>query len=76
VKSNIGDCELVSQLLQKHQVRAVVNFAAESHVDRSIHGPGDFIETNIVATYHLLESVRSYWHDLDENLDNELKNLL
>jgi dTDP-glucose 4,6-dehydratase len=44
----------------------VVNFAAESHVDRSIHGPGDFIETNIVGTYHLLESVRSYWNDLDE----------
>ena len=67
IKGNIGDSELVSQLLQKHQVRAVVNFAAESHVDRSIHGPGDFIETNIVGTYHLLESVRSYWSDLDEN---------
>ena len=66
VKGNIGDRELVSQLLQKHQVRAVVNFAAESHVDRSIHGPGDFIETNIVGTYNLLESVRSYWGDLDE----------
>jgi dTDP-glucose 4,6-dehydratase len=68
IKGNIGDRELVSQLLQKHQVRAVVNFAAESHVDRSIHGPGDFIETNIVGTYHLLESVRSYWNDLDESL--------
>ena len=44
----------------------VVNFAAESHVDRSIHGPGDFIETNIVGTYHLLESVRTYWDELDE----------
>jgi dTDP-glucose 4,6-dehydratase len=44
----------------------VVNFAAESHVDRSIHGPGDFIETNIVGTYNLLESVRTYWNDLDE----------
>ena len=68
IKGNIGDRELVSQLLQKHQVRAVVNFAAESHVDRSIHGPGDFIETNIVGTYHLLESVRSYWGDLDESI--------
>jgi dTDP-glucose 4,6-dehydratase len=47
-------------------VRAVLNFAAESHVDRSISGPGDFIETNIVGTYNLLESVRGYWSDLDE----------
>jgi len=67
VKGNIGDSALVSQLLQKYQIRAVVNFAAESHVDRSIHRPGDFIETNIVGTYNLLESVRSYWNDLDEN---------
>jgi dTDP-glucose 4,6-dehydratase len=66
VKGNIGDRDLVSNLLKKYQIRAVVNFAAESHVDRSIHGPGDFIETNIVGTYHLLESVRSYWSDLDE----------
>ena len=66
IKGNIGDRELVSQLLQKYRVRAVLNFAAESHVDRSISGPGDFIETNIVGTYHLLESVRSYWSDLDE----------
>ena len=54
VKGNIGDWELVSQLLKKHQVRAVVNFAAESHVDRSIHGPGDFIETNIVKSLCVL----------------------
>jgi dTDP-glucose 4,6-dehydratase len=66
VKGNIGDHDLVSNLLKKYQIRAVVNFAAESHVDRSIHGPGDFIETNIVGTYHLLESARSYWNDLDE----------
>jgi len=66
VKGNIGDRDLVSNLLKKYKIRAVVNFAAESHVDRSIHGPGDFIETNIVGTYHLLESVRSYWNDLDE----------
>jgi dTDP-glucose 4,6-dehydratase len=66
VQGNIGDRDLVSNLLKKYQIRAVVNFAAESHVDRSIHGPGDFIETNIVGTYHLLESVRSYWNDLDE----------
>jgi len=66
VQGNIGDRDLVSNLLKKYQIRAVVNFAAESHVDRSIRGPGDFIETNIVGTYHLLESVRSYWNDLDE----------
>jgi dTDP-glucose 4,6-dehydratase len=66
VRGNIGDRELISQLLQKYQVRAVVNFAAESHVDRSIHGPGDFIETNIVGTYNLLESVRAYWEEFDE----------
>jgi dTDP-glucose 4,6-dehydratase len=66
VKGNIGDRDLVSSLLKKYQIRAVVNFAAESHVDRSIHGPGDFIETNIVGTYNLLESVRSYWNYLDE----------
>jgi dTDP-glucose 4,6-dehydratase len=66
VSGNIGDRDLVSSLLKKYQIRAVVNFAAESHVDRSIHGPGDFIETNIVGTYHLLESARGYWNDLDE----------
>ena len=66
VKGNIGDRDLVSSLLKKYQIRAVLNFAAESHVDRSSHGPGDFIETNIVGTYHLLESVRSYWNNLDE----------
>jgi dTDP-glucose 4,6-dehydratase len=73
IKGNIGDRELVSQLLQEHRVRAVLNFAAESHVDRSISGPGDFIETNIVGTYHLLESVRSYWNDLDENLKKDFR---
>jgi len=66
IQGNISDRALISELLKKYQVRAVVNFAAESHVDRSIHGPADFIETNIVGTYNLLESVRSYWNDLDE----------
>jgi len=66
-QGNIGDRELTSQLLKKHHIRAVVNFAAESHVDRSIHGSGDFIQTNIVGTYNLLESVRVYWNDLNEN---------
>jgi dTDP-glucose 4,6-dehydratase len=73
IQGNIGDRELVSKLLKKHQVRAVVNFAAESHVDRSISGPGDFIETNIVGTYHLLESVRSYWNDLDETTKKDFR---
>jgi dTDP-glucose 4,6-dehydratase len=68
VKGNIGDRDLIFNLLKKHDIRAVIHFAAESHVDRSIHGPGDFIETNIVGTYHLLESVRSYWNGLDEAL--------
>jgi dTDP-glucose 4,6-dehydratase len=65
VQGNISDRDLVSSLLKKYQIRAVVNFAAESHVDRSINRPGEFIETNIVGTYNLLESVRSYWKDLD-----------
>lgn len=66
VQGDIGDAALVSRLLAEHKPRAVVNFAAESHVDRSIHGPGEFIETNIVGTFRLLESVRGYWADLPE----------
>ena len=73
IKGNIGDRDLVLQLLQKHRVRAVLNFAAESHVDRSILSPGDFIQTNIVGTYHLLESVRSYWSDLDEHQKKDFR---
>jgi dTDP-glucose 4,6-dehydratase len=65
VQGSIGDFDLVSQLLTEHKPRAVVNFAAESHVDRSIHGPEDFIQTNIVGTFHLLEAVRAYWGSLD-----------
>ena len=64
VKGDIGDFALVSQLLKEHKPRAVVNFAAESHVDRSISGPEDFIQTNIVGTFHLLEAVRAYWGSL------------
>ncbi len=64
VRGDIGDVELVAKLLAQHRPRAVVNFAAESHVDRSIHGPEDFIQTNIVGTFHLLEAVRSYWSGL------------
>ena len=61
VQGDIGDAALLEELLAKYQPRAVVNFAAESHVDRSIHGPGEFIQTNIVGTFHLLEAVRAYW---------------
>ncbi len=64
VQGDIGDRALVDKLLAEHQPRAVLNFAAESHVDRSIHGPGDFIQTNVVGTFNLLESVRAYWSGL------------
>ncbi|MFZ3025241.1 dTDP-glucose 4,6-dehydratase [Pseudomonas sp.] len=64
VHGDIGDSALVARLLSEHQPRAILNFAAESHVDRSIHGPEDFIETNIVGTFRLLEAVRAYWKGL------------
>lgn len=64
VHGDIGDADLVSQLLATHRPRAIVNFAAESHVDRSIHGPGDFIQTNVVGTFKLLEAVAHYWKEL------------
>ncbi|PVZ88258.1 dTDP-glucose 4,6-dehydratase [Serratia sp. S1B] len=66
IRGDIGDRKLLDKLLQVHKPRAVINFAAESHVDRSIHGPGEFIKTNVVGTFNLLEAVRSYWHDLPE----------
>jgi len=70
VQGDIGDSALVARLLAEHRPRAVVNFAAESHVDRSIHGPGEFIETNIVGTFRLLEAVRGYWLQLpQEDMD-------
>jgi dTDP-glucose 4,6-dehydratase len=64
VQGDIGDTTLLPQLLAQHQPRAVVHFAAESHVDRSIHGPMDFIQTNVVGTFQLLESVRAFWSAL------------
>jgi dTDP-glucose 4,6-dehydratase len=67
VQGDIGDHELVDVLLAEHRPRAVINFAAESHVDRSIHGPGDFIHTNVVGTFNLLESVRGYWQGLADD---------
>ena len=64
VQGDMGNNELVARLLAQHQPRAVINFAAESHVDRSIHSPDDFIQTNIVGTFRLLEAVRAYWGNL------------
>lgn len=64
VQADIGDGDVIGPLLAQYQVRAVVNFAAESHVDRSIHGPEDFIQTNVVGTFRLLEAVRAYWNGL------------
>jgi len=66
VHGDIGDRALVSRLLAEHQPTAVLNFAAESHVDRSIDGPGAFIQTNVVGTLGLLEAVRDYWKALAE----------
>jgi len=67
VEGDIGDRALVARLLSEYQPSAVLNFAAESHVDRSISGPEDFIQTNVVGTFHLLEEVRSYWAALPES---------
>jgi dTDP-glucose 4,6-dehydratase len=67
VQGDIGDSALVDKLLTQFVPRAVLNFAAESHVDRSIHGPEDFIQTNVVGTMRLLQSVRSYWQGLPES---------
>ncbi|MCI0563604.1 MAG: dTDP-glucose 4,6-dehydratase [Nitrososphaera sp.] len=64
VHGDIGDSALVNKLLAEYKPRAVLNFAAESHVDRSIHGPAEFIQTNIVGTFNLLESLRGYWGNL------------
>jgi dTDP-glucose 4,6-dehydratase len=64
VHGDIADRDLVARLLEEHDVSAIVNFAAESHVDRSIHGPEDFIQTNIVGTFRLLECARAYWSGL------------
>ena len=66
VQGDIGDQKQIDALLTQHRPRAVINFAAESHVDRSIHGPGEFIQTNIVGTFNLLESVRAYFATLNE----------
>ena len=65
VHGDIADTDLVTALLAEHRPRAVLNFAAESHVDRSILGPEDFVQTNVVGTFRLLEAVRAYWGGLE-----------
>lgn len=71
VKGDIGDTNFVEALIKKYKPRAIVHFAAESHVDRSIHGPADFIETNINGTFSMLEAARAYWSKLEkEEKDN------
>jgi dTDP-glucose 4,6-dehydratase len=64
IRGDICDRNLIARLLPEHGVRAIVHFAAESHVDRSIHGPADFVQTNMVGTFCLLEEARNYWGTL------------
>ena len=73
VQGDIGDSDLVAKLLQEHQPRAIVNFAAESHVDRSIHGPDDFIQTNIMGTFRLLEETRSFFNTLSDDTKKQFR---
>ncbi len=73
VNGDINDRPLLNRLLQKYQPQAIVHFAAESHVDRSIHGPGDFIQTNVVGTFTLLEAVRAYWSSLEAPEKNRFR---
>ena len=73
VQGDIADRQEVGRLLNTFKPKAVINFAAESHVDRSIHGPGDFIQTNVVGTFHLLEEVRAYWGNLPRGAKEEFR---
>lgn len=73
VQGDIGDRTLVDHILAQNQPRAVINFAAESHVDRSIHGPEDFITTNVNGTFHLLESVRGFWETLPQKAQKDFR---
>jgi dTDP-glucose 4,6-dehydratase len=72
-QEDIGNTKAINQLLKDHKPRFVLNFAAESHVDRSIHSPEEFIQTNIVGTFHLLESIRSYWNDMSNKDKNNFR---
>jgi dTDP-glucose 4,6-dehydratase len=73
VKGDIHDRALMEDLLQQHRPQAIVHFAAESHVDRSIHGPDDFMQTNVVGTFALLEAARAYWSALDAPAKNRFR---
>jgi len=73
VKGDINDRALVAKLLQQYQPEAIVHFAAESHVDRSIHGPAEFVQTNVVGTFSLLEEARAYWSSLAEPGKNRFR---
>ncbi len=66
VRGDICDRDLLDRLFAEHKPRAIVHFAAESHVDRSIHGPGTFVQTNVIGTFTLLEAARGYWSGLAE----------
>ena len=72
-QEDIGNTKAINQLLKDHKPRFVLNFAAESHVDRSIHSPEEFIQTNIVGTFRLLESIRSYWNDMSNKDKNNFR---
>lgn len=73
VQADIGDSKVIAELLKEHEPKAILNFAAESHVDRSIHAPGEFIQTNIVGTFNLLEEVRTYWNGLNEHEQGDFR---
>lgn len=73
VQGDIGNKALMASLLEQYQPRAVINFAAEIHVDRSIHGPDAFIQTNIVGTFNLLEAVRGYCNTLNKSAKSEFR---
>jgi dTDP-glucose 4,6-dehydratase len=72
-RTDIGDQKAIEGLFDKYKPRAILNFAAESHVDRSIHGPGEFIQTNIVGTFHLLQATLGYWKTLSEANQNSFR---
>ena len=72
-QGDIGDSRLIAKLLHQHQPRAIINFAAESHVDRSIHGPDEFMLTNIMGTYRLLEETRSFFNTLTEESQKKFR---
>jgi dTDP-glucose 4,6-dehydratase len=73
VRGDIGDRASIDRLLAEHEPRAIVHFAAESHVDRSIHGPGEFVRTNVVGTFELLEAVRAYWGSLEGDAKSDFR---